>query len=433
VSHNNYPKEAQYYLGKAYLYNYQFHEAVEALYEYKLSGNQANLVAMSDQLITMAYNALEFINQPKPVRFELLDTTINSIYNDFRPLITSNGQKMFFTSDRRYIEELATSINDIYMSELKGDRWIKAQMLDISSENHDEVIGISPNGDRLIIDVNGEFIKNQMRMAEMKSKKYVLLPQNEVPAALNPPQSIQRGASINNEGTMIVFSSNKLGGYGGFDLYKITKKDKRTWGEAENLGSQINTEFDECYPSLSFDGQKLHFSSNGHSSIGGFDLFYSVFNMADSSFQRPINHGFPISTPYDDISISFNADESIAYLATTRNEGIGNLDIYKVYVGKSSTQPIIIGGTVLVGDEQSSVPYTTDFIKVWATIYDPKGNLFSKYSPNEEGQFFITLVPGDYILDVRFDKATEGYRENLKFREGDDDYQERTIYLQLQR
>lgn len=433
VSHNNFPKEAYYYLGKAYMFNYQFIEAVEALYEYKLAGTQMNLVGLSEQLIAMSYNAMEFINQPRPVRFELLDTAVNSTLNDFRPLVTADEQKLFFTSNRRYINSIAQNVNDIYMAETKGTAWGQAGILDISSINNEEIVGIAPNGEQLMITVNGEFITNEIRIAERKGRRYNLLPAKEVPQDLNVVASLEQGACIDSKGTMIIFASDRLGGFGGMDLYKIVKKDRNTWGEAENLGSQINTRFDECYPSLSVDGQKLHFSSNSENSIGGFDLFYSVFNMADSSFQRPINHGFPLSTPFDDISISFNVDETVAYLATTRNEGIGNLDIYKVHITKESPKTMIIVGTVMIGTEQNSIPYTSDDIKVWATIYDPAGNLFSKYSLNEEGMFFITLYPGDYILDVRFDKAPDGYRQTLNLKESDEDMQERTIYLQIPR
>lgn len=420
VSHNNFPREALYYLGKAYMFNYQFTEAVEALYEYKIYGIDREILASTERLIDMAYNAREYINQPKPVRFELLDTAVNSIMNDFRPLVTSDGKKLFFTSNRRYVDELATNVNDIYMSESSRDSWGKARMLEISTFDHEEVVGIAPNGDMLMIFCDGYYSSKTIKMATRKGKKYELVSQDRLPADLNSP-AFEHGACINTEGTMIIFASDRLGGYGGMDLYKIEKKDRRTWGSAQNLGSQVNTPFDENFPTLSYDGRKLHFSSNAHSSIGGMDLFYSTYNAADSSFQRPLNHGFPISTPFDDISISFNADESIAYVATTRNEGIGNLDIYKVHVGKESTKTIIIAGLVMIGDENSSVPYEMDFVKVYATVYDKQGNLFSKYDLDESGQFFITLYPGEYILDVRFDKATTGYREKITLVESEDD------------
>ncbi len=429
VSHNNFPHEALYYLGKAYMFNYQFTEAVEALYEYKVYGKDENILASTERLIDMSYNAKEYINQPKPVRFELLDTSVNSIMNDFRPLVTSDGKKLFFTSNRRYVEGLATNVNDIYLAESNKDSWNKARMLEISTTDHDEIVGIAPNGEMIMIYCDGDYSTKLIKMAARKGKKYELISDEQIPKDLNSP-AFEYGACINTEGTMIIFASDRLGGYGGMDLYKIQKKDKRTWGNAENLGSQVNTPFDENFPTLSYDGRKLHFSSNAHSSIGGMDLFYSTYNQADSSFQRPLNHGFPISTPFDDISISFNADESIAYVATTRNEGIGNLDIYKVHVGKESTKTVIIVGVVMIGDENSSVPYSTDFVKVYATVYDKQGNLFSKYDLDETGQFFATLYPGEYILDVRFDKAEKGFRENIVLVESEDDEPIfKTIYL----
>ncbi|HON19044.1 MAG TPA: hypothetical protein PK990_07745 [Salinivirgaceae bacterium] len=428
TSHNNFPREALFYLGKSYMYNYQFTEAVEALYDFKYYGRDENLLAMTERLIDMAYNAKELINQPQPVRFELLDTTINSTMNDFRPLVTTNEKSLFFTSNRRYLDPPGTYVTDIYYSEASGKNWSKAQMINISTPDYEEIVGISPNGDRLMVYTKGEFKAPKIIMAERRRGKFQYLEDKEIPAELNST-SLEYGACINNEGTLIIFASNRIGGYGGMDLYKIVKIDKHTWSKPINLGSQINSPFDENFPSLSDNGKKLHFSSNGHSSIGGYDLFYSIFNQADSSFQRPINHGFPISTPFDDISISFNANETVAYLASTRNEGIGNLDIYKMYIEKSSKQ-IIVVGLVMIGTEQNSVPYSTDFLKVYATVYDEQGNLFSRYDLDESGQFFATLYPGKYILDVRFDKAEKGYRENLILKEGDDEEPIlKTIYL----
>jgi hypothetical protein len=428
VSHNNFPREALYYLGKSYIFNYQFTEAVEALYEYKIVGTQEELLAMTERLIDMAYNARELINQPKPVRFELLDTAVNSVMNDFRPLVTSDGQKLFFTSNRRYVDGLATNVNDIYLAEANKGRWNKARMLEISTTDHDEIVGIAPNGEMIMIYSHGDFSTHLIKMAGRKGKNYNLLPTEQVPIDLNST-AMEHGACINTEGTMIIFASNRLGGYGGMDLYRIIKKDKRTWGNAENLGSQINTPFEENFPTLSFDGRKLHFSSNAHSSIGGMDLFYSTYNQADSSFQRPLNHGFPISTPFDDISISFNADESVAYVATTRTEGIGNLDIYKMYIAKESTKQVIISCFIFVGTADNSVPHNSDFVKVWPTVYDKNGNLYSKYEV-EDGSAFITLYPGEYILDVRFDKSETGYRENITIEESEEDvFLERMIYL----
>ncbi len=430
TSHNNFPREALYFLGKSYIFNYQFTEAVEALYEYKIVGTEEDLLAMSERLIDMSYNAREQINNPKAVRFELLDTAVNSVMNDFRPLVTFDGQKLFFTSNRRYVDGLATNVNDIYLSESSRDVWGKATMLEISTTDHDEIVGIAPNGDMIMVYSNGDFATHLIKMAQRKGKRYELLSTVQVPADLNS-SAMEHGACINSEGTMIIFASDRLGGYGGMDLYRIMKKDKRTWGSAENMGSQINTPFDENFPTLSFDGRKLHFSSNAHSSIGGMDLFYSTYNMADSSFQRPLNHGFPISTPFDDISISFNADESVAYVATTRTEGIGNLDIYKMYIAKESTKPTFISCQIFVGTEGNAVPHNTDFVKVWPTVYDKNGNLYAKYNV-EDGTTFMTLYPGEYILDIRFDKAESGYRENIKIEEvAEETFIERIIYLQL--
>jgi tetratricopeptide (TPR) repeat protein len=141
ISHNNFPTDAFYYLGRSYMFAYRFTEAVEALYEYKISGLNDKLVSEADHLITMSYAALEFINTPSKVDFIHLDTSINTAMNDYRPFVTPEGEKLIFASNYRYVDELEMNVSDIYISNAKGDSWEMAEFWEQNTYEHEEVAG----------------------------------------------------------------------------------------------------------------------------------------------------------------------------------------------------------------------------------------------------------------------------------------------------
>ena len=136
--------------------------------------------------------------------------------------------------------------------------------------------------------------------------------------------------------TILFFSSDRRGGYDGSDLYiskKVKSKKGSTkfeWGEAINLGSKINTKYNEAYPYLVNDGKTLLFASEGHNSMGGFDIFYVNINLESLEVGTPKNIGYPINDTDDNTNICFTEDKKTAYISSYRIDGMGNLDIYKL-------------------------------------------------------------------------------------------------------
>jgi hypothetical protein len=104
--------------------------------------------------------------------------------------------------------------------------------------------------------------------------------------------------SINASENIIYFASERSGGFGGLDLYRTIKKNG-VWQAAENLGPTINTEYDEDSPYIDPNNSTLYFSSKGHSSMGGYDIFKTY--LIDSTWTYPMNMGFPLNSNSDDI------------------------------------------------------------------------------------------------------------------------------------
>ena len=114
---------------------------------------------------------------------------------------------------------------------------------------------------------------------------------------INGKKTNETHACISKSGNTLYFTSDREGGYGGLDIYKISLDSKGNWGEAENLGPAINTEFDEETPFLTMDDKYLFFSSKGHNGIGGYDVFYIDLE----SKNQVINLGYPVNTTGDDL------------------------------------------------------------------------------------------------------------------------------------
>ena len=99
------------------------------------------------------------------------------------------------------------------------------------------------------------------------------------------------------------FASERPGGYGGRDIWMATLKDDGTWGNVRNMGPKVNTEENEDAPFLHPNGLILMYSSEGHNSMGGYDIFQTELTPKDSMWSEPgepVNLGYPVNTPGDD-------------------------------------------------------------------------------------------------------------------------------------
>ena len=206
-------------------------------------------------------------------------------------------------------------------------------------------------------------------------------------AHINSENSAESSISIAPDLSTIYFSSNRPGGYGGKDIYRVTRMPDNTWSNPMNLGPVINSPYDEDAPFIHPDGITLYFSSKGHKNMGGFDIFRTVRD-ENNNWSSPENLGFPINSIADDIYLISTFDGRQVYFSSNRDEGKGNMDIYKGEILDPQTSQIILKGTVTTNDPEF-MP-----VKSTITIIDFESKeLQGIYRTNKNGKYILVLLP----------------------------------------
>jgi outer membrane protein OmpA-like peptidoglycan-associated protein/tetratricopeptide (TPR) repeat protein len=336
IKPNVHPK-SQYLLAKAYHCAYEFNKAIIAYNDYKDNLSENELKENGERIfkyIDECENGIVLKKTEVRALIDLIDSTINSPYDDYNPILTDGEKKMIFTSRRGSDKDLASPVDhkyyeNIFSSEKEDKKWIFAKSIGapVNSKWNDAAVALSKDGKKLIIyrgrtdggDIfSASFIDNQWQNIHDLTNK------------LNKGDSHESSVCFNADGTKMYFISNKdKDSYGGHDIYvsELDEKGKR-WSKAVNLGSTINTIYDEISVYLSPDESTLYFSSNGHKSIGGFDIFKSVYN--GTEWGLPVNIGVPVNSTVDDLYLKIMPNGHDAYFCSDRKDGVGDLDIYHV-------------------------------------------------------------------------------------------------------
>lgn len=202
-------------------------------------------------------------------------------------------------------------------------------------------------------------------------------------------------ATMDAESKTVYFVSNRVGGFGGMDIWKAEFKDGR-WYPPENLGPNINTPGDEMAPFIAPDGKTLYFSSNGHPGVGGLDIFMA--RKEGNGWTKPQNLGVPINSQFDDFGISVSAVGTKTYFASNRPGGYGGFDIYEFDMPlKFMYEPTVFySGFVVDTVAKDVITYAT------IEVYDSEGNkvITTESNPGDGSYFFALPYRGSYTATV---------------------------------
>ncbi len=215
------------------------------------------------------------------------------------------------------------------------------------------------------------------------------------------------------EGDILYYASYGKKGENGLDIYRAKKSMDGKWINSENLGRNINTKYDDAYPFISGDGKILYFSSKGHNSMGGYDIFKSNFMLSSFVWGKSENLNFPVNTPFDDLFYVPDTSNSMAYFSSDRQSLKGKIYVYHIGLDVNAEEQDL-AKAFREGDD------ATDIVRLLKDIAELKTNI------NLED--YKKKIPKKLI--EKEDKSDENIASNNKKQDEDDvlidinDYQE---------
>jgi len=359
---NKLPIEYYFYLGKSYHLNYEFTQSMSMYIKYRemlvnQGGKQQKIIADLDRFIDQVKFAQKLYSNPIKINVKPISEFVNTSFAEYSPIVTLDEKKLYFTSRRpENVGGKKDPIDDdfyedIYVSEKSEIGWSLPKNVgnSVNSDNHDAVVGISEDGQKMFVYKNtlheiGGKQSGDIFYSELIGDRW------ETPVAFeNGINTVyfEPSASINANENMIFFASDKPGGYGGTDIYVTSLLPNGKWTNPKNLGNKINTSENDDSPFLMPDGKVLYFTSEGHLGMGGHDIFYSKLD-TNGNWSSPVNLGYPINSPDDDIYFSWSADGNRIYFSSIREEfGKTNSDIYVgEFVAKNEEHVVMLKGKV---------------------------------------------------------------------------------------
>ena len=339
------PPEAFFYLGKAYLINYELDNAISAFEQYLtyLEVNDVYYIDFVKLEIQQCKNAKELMASPLEITKTNLGDAINNADDNFNPVISVDGNTLMYTTLKEVVLYGERGfVEDIYIAKKEGENWGNPRNISskINSDGYLSSVGISTNGEQLLF-FRDDFGNGNLYFSQ-KEGKSGWSEAKKLPKKINT-KSWESHACFSPDGNTIYFVSDRSDGFGGRDIYKSTKNSKGKWGTPINLGKSINTPYHEDTPFLLSDGKTLYFSSESHYSMGGYDIFYSKMD-DNGEWSEPVNIGYPINTTDDDLFFMPIEDGKRAYMALIDDNSLGGKDIYDISIlgRKTTKQPELI-------------------------------------------------------------------------------------------
>ena len=377
--------------------------------EVAATNGRADLTEKTADELAITENAQKIKTQKSCGRIELynLGSVINSEYSDHSPIITCDGQTLYFTSKRPNILN-SEEDEKIYVAHKKDNgEWSSPEMLPapINTKGKNEsVVSVSSDGNQLYFFRSGSALQGGLFVSE-KTDNGAWGKPKQLNSDINTKYR-ESHVAIAPDGNSMYFTSDRPGGFGGLDIYVIKKLPNGKWSEPQLLPAEVNTPKDEEYPFVHPNGSTLYFNSKGHENSGGYDVFFSKIN-DDGSYSKAENMCSPINTHDNDICYSLSCDGKTAYIAAIREDTKGEYDIYVINDVTTEENLIVYTGKVRYAD--NAIPKG---VSVWVKD-KTTGEDLGSYDVDENGEYLCYLQPkDDYTLT--FSKDGETLQENSK-------------------
>jgi len=335
--------------GIALIYHHQYDEALKAFVQYNESLPSKKARKMMDR-IKRFYAICDFsataYQDSLPVFIINAGPEVNSYYDDYSAVeLLMPAPSLYFTS-RRPKNKVSIASSSVfperllYSEKFENGEASEAKNVNIKSGKHLSVAGVDNNTGTLL------YYKGKKRFGDIygvqfygKDRKNIN--NKRLNAVISKKTSMEGAISIADNGDAY-FISDRIGGVGGKDIWYAMKKGKNSYYAPKNLRN-LNTPLNEESVFVTPDGNTLYFSTNGLPGFGGYDVYKSV-KTPDGTWGDPVNMGYPINSPDDDLYYRPTSDSTLALLSSRRSGGFGGLDVY--LVKKDLRIPFELSGNV---------------------------------------------------------------------------------------
>lgn len=363
---DSYEDDVMYDLGVAYMYNEQIDSALYWFSKYRMKATKPERIVDVTRQIEFCENARKFMKTPVNVRFENLGTKINSEGPDMHPFTPLDESFLVFSTKRekgvagQNLDFDGYKPPDVFWAKLRGSEFHKAKGvgMTINSEFVEEFVGMSAFGEHVFYMIDNMEGFDDVWVTEFTGRRW--------------EKGKSLGESVNTEEPELAATCTPDGqtlfiarlptlepGFGGLDIFMSKRLPGGEWSIPVNLGPTINTQYDEMYPVISHDGKTLYFASQGHKSMGGYDVYKSEWDEQYQRWERPVNLGYPINTTMDNFTFCPTDNPRHGYVAQLRKGGLGDLDIYRVIFEEEEQKQtaVVVELEIMMGPEKETITF----------------------------------------------------------------------------
>ncbi|MBL7111693.1 MAG: OmpA family protein, partial [Bacteroidales bacterium] len=331
----NAPREALFALARAYHINYQFDKAIEFYEKYRsamLKKYFADIEYVNNQIKSCEL-AQSMIDRPVEVKFTGLDEGVNRYPFNYNPVFSYNDSVLVYMADQPLHRA-------IMMTERKQGKWTEPRDIsrELGSDGDCRPTSLSMDGKELYLVKSDPYESNLFVSHRTNDKWSLMEPLNE---NINT-YYFETHACISLDGMKLYFTSDRPAGQGALDIYVSERTRGGEWQPALNMGPKINSFYSEETPFITANSKKLFFSSQGHPTMGGYDIF-SVTRLPDGTWSYPQNIGYPVSTTDDDLFFVPRRNGAAGYFSTIIDSVSENRNIYALNIGPDLDLNLQIG------------------------------------------------------------------------------------------
>lgn len=384
--------------GKAHYYTQDFSMAVKLIKfvsELKNDENDANSEKIN-RWLSKAINAKSLANyklsvKNTPIAYNpKLGFTLNNLL-----LLPDNNEAIFSEQSTQHNLQYSAVLDSILLKNISN--YSSNHLL----KNH-YISFISFDGTTMLA---SEKTKGQYNLVQLV-KENGIWKKTENFKFVNTKKFDEKDAYMSADGKAVYFASNKEDGYGGFDIYVCKQLPNGIWAAPQNLGNNVNTGKNEISPFIYPDNSTLFFSSEGHTNMGGYDIFFSVNTFeSTNSFTKAINIGYPINSIYNDIYFSTTVDTRTGFFTSNRIEfGKQNSFFITQFPENKATPYVVLKGMLKKQNTDSLIDYAN------ITVLDNNTNdIIGYYNVNSNSKKFIIILKPkqSYMILIQAD----GFKE----------------------